>query len=41
MWPLIFACSIKINEKGRTFKSEYIIPQILLQVVKDRQNIDG
>ncbi len=41
LWPLIFTCSIKIKEHGRTFKSEYIIPQLLLQVVKDRNNIDG
>lgn len=41
LWPFIFSCSIKIKELGRTFKSEYIIPQILLQVVKDRSNIDG
>lgn len=41
LWPFIFTCAIKIKEKSRTFKSEYIVPQILLQVVKDRSNIHG
>lgn len=37
-WPIVFACSIKTENKENNFKPEYIIPQILLQYVS--KNID-
>jgi hypothetical protein len=43
-WPLIFACSIAVLEKNGSFKPEYIIPQILLQAVRNNEvgvDIDG
>ncbi len=40
VFPLIIATSFKINEKGRTFKSEYIISQLITQAVVDIK-IDG
>ncbi|WP_394555614.1 hypothetical protein C1N61_29860 (plasmid) [Priestia aryabhattai] len=33
VWPLIAACSVKVKEKGASFKPEYIIPQLLSQYV--------
>lgn len=41
MWPLICACSIKVKEPGRIFKSEYIIPQLLMQFCISSDEIDG
>lgn len=32
IFPLVIASSFKINEPNRTFKSEYIIPQLIMQV---------
>lgn len=46
-WPLICACSFTIKEQSRNFKSEYIFPQLLLQVIRnydstsDMMKIDG
>ncbi len=40
-WPLIAACSIKVNNPNDTFKPEYIIPQLLLQWVRNTGEIDG
>ncbi|NOT50255.1 MAG: hypothetical protein HOP10_03150 [Chitinophagaceae bacterium] len=40
-WPLIAACSIKVKERGGSFKPEYIIPQFLLQWVRLNKEIDG
>ena len=46
-WPLICACSFVVGEKNRKFKSEYIIPQLLVQVIRNlnigsnKINIDG
>lgn len=37
-WPIICACSFIVNEKNRKFKSEYIIPQLLLQVITNSDN---
>ena len=34
-WPIICASSFIIDEKNRTFKSEYILPQLLLQVIRN------
>lgn len=40
-WPLICACSITVNQRDRIFKLEYIIPQLILQAVRDLSKIDG
>ncbi|QZT36569.1 hypothetical protein K5X82_15145 [Halosquirtibacter xylanolyticus] len=38
-WPLIAACSIKMNDshKSYEFKPEYIIPQLLLQYIRQQE----
>jgi RES domain len=44
LFPLIATCSIKVrdNHRNNKFKSEYIIPQLLLEYVrKNSANIDG
>jgi hypothetical protein len=41
IWPLIFASSIKVRNYEDEFKPEYIIPQLLLQWVRERNEIDG
>lgn len=38
-WPILAACSIKVLNRKAAFKPEYIIPQILLQLV--RNNVFG
>jgi len=40
-FPLIAACSIKTKHPNGTFKPEYIIPQMLLQYINDKDDIDG
>lgn len=43
-WPLFLACSIFTNHNNNTFKSEYIIPQFLMQAIRDNYlelNIDA
>lgn len=35
IWPLVCATSFSILEKNRSFKSEYIISQLLMQCLKD------
>lgn len=46
-WPIICACSFIIDEKNRLFKSEYVLPQLLLQVIRnvtdesDKIHFDG
>jgi len=40
-WPLIAACSIKLKNRNDPFKEEYIFPQLLLQWVKNNDNVDG
>lgn len=40
-WPIICASSFVINEKNRVFKSEYIFPQLLLQVIKNFSQSTG
>lgn len=35
-WPIICASSFIVKEEGRVFKSEYIIPQLLVQVIRNR-----
>lgn len=38
-WPLLAACSISVLEKNAPFKPEYIIPQLVLQLI--RNNVFG
>lgn len=40
-WPLIAACSIKVKDYSDTFKPEYIIPQLLLQWIRENKVLDG
>ena len=42
-WPLIAASSIRVLHRNDPFKPEYIVPQLVLQFVKDdkTKNIDG
>lgn len=41
IWPLVMACSVKVRNHEDTFKPEYIIPQLLLQWVRENEAIDG
>jgi len=41
IWPLVMACSVKVRNYEDTFKPEYIIPQLLLQWVREKEDIDG
>ena len=40
-WPLIALCSVKVKNPEDNFKPEYIIPQILLQWIRNNKNFDG
>jgi hypothetical protein len=40
-WPLIAVCSIKVKTHKNTFKEEYIVPQLLLQWVRNNKDIDA
>lgn len=40
-FPLTIACSIKVKQANGNFKPEYIIPQLLLQYVSKKEEIDG
>lgn len=40
-WPLIAACSLKVKDYSNPFKAEYIIPQLLLQWIRENQDLDG
>ncbi|MGO4108708.1 hypothetical protein [Paenibacillus sp. YAF4_2] len=40
-WPLIAACSVQVKEDSRPFKPEYIIPQLLLQWVRNSTQFEG
>jgi len=40
-WPLVLASSVKVREHEDAFKPEYIIPQLLLQWVREKQEVDG
>ncbi len=40
-WPLIACCSVKVKNPIAPFKSEYIIPQLLLQWVRNDERIGG
>lgn len=39
-WLLSLACSFSVKEENRIFKSEYIIPQLVMYALK-KNNIDG
>ncbi|MBW4890192.1 RES family NAD+ phosphorylase [Mucilaginibacter sp. HMF5004] len=41
IWPLVMCCSVKVRNQDDTFKPEYIIPQLLLQWVREMSGIDG
>ncbi|UPT69669.1 MAG: RES family NAD+ phosphorylase [Flavobacterium sp. JAD_PAG50586_2] len=41
LFPLTIACSIKTQFPLGNFKPEYIIPQLLLQYISKKPNIDG
>lgn len=41
LFPLIACCSVKVKNPKDTFKPEYIIPQLLLQWVRNNDRIDG
>lgn len=41
VWPLKAICSIKVLEDHASFKPEYIIPQLLLQWLRDEQKQDA
>ncbi|WP_242227239.1 hypothetical protein [Bacillus cereus group sp. BfR-BA-01315] len=40
-WPLMAACSIRVKNTKDTFKPEYIIPQLLLQFIRQPGFVDG
>lgn len=40
-WPLIAACSLKVKDYSDSFKAEYIIPQLLLQWIRENHDLDG
>lgn len=40
-FPLIACCSVKVKDYSDTFKPEYIIPQLLLQWIRENDRIDG
>ncbi len=41
LFPLIMSCSIITREENRVFKEEYIIPQLLLEWVRNKNVING
>lgn len=41
LFPLVIACMFRVKEVSAVFKPEYIIPQLLLQVILDNKTIDG
>lgn len=40
-WPFVLASSVKVREYEDAYKPEYIIPQLLLQWVRERHEVDG
>jgi hypothetical protein len=40
-WPLIAACSIRRDQREGPFAPEFIVPQLLLQWVAQRHDLDG
>ncbi|EJV56728.1 hypothetical protein BWGOE3_56880 [Bacillus mycoides] len=41
IWPLMAACSVRVKNTTDTFKPEYIIPQLLLQFIRQDDFFDG
>lgn len=42
VWPLIFACSIKVEgENDDAFRYQYIVPQLVLQWLRHSKRFDG
>ncbi|WP_127497387.1 hypothetical protein [Paenibacillus glycanilyticus] len=41
LWPLMMSCSIKVRNTNDIFKPEYIVPQLLLQWVTNRNDYQG
>lgn len=41
LFPLVIASMFRVKDKSAVFKPEYIIPQLLLQVILDNKSIDG
>jgi hypothetical protein len=41
IWPLIGFCSIRVKQRTGSFKPEYIIPQMVMQWIAARDEIDG
>lgn len=40
-YPLIVACGLHVRDDGKPFKPEYVIPQILFQIVKEHSSLQG
>jgi len=40
-WPIIAACSIRVFHRDGTFKPEYIVPQLVLQWIRDEPDYHG
>jgi hypothetical protein len=40
-WPIIISCSIKVKNQDDNFKPEYILPQLLLQWIRNEESISG
>jgi len=40
-FPLIACCSVKVKEPNNNFKPEYIVPQLIMQWVRENDKIDG
>lgn len=40
-WPLIAACSLRVKNHADSFKPEYIMPQLLLQWIRNSNSLDG
>lgn len=40
MWPLVASCSVKVYSDEDSFKPEYIIPQLLLQLVRTEKSAE-
>lgn len=40
-YPLIMACGLKVREENDTFKPEYVVPQLLFQVISEHSNLMG
>lgn len=41
LWPLLYVCSLKGSDKSDFYKPEYIIPQFLLQWIRENYSIKG